>query len=74
VSNGDRVVVWLHGAATYRTTTDEDGRWVVRNVWPGTCIVRPDHRQYSFNPPTQVVRVEAPVAGAAMTATGTAGS
>jgi len=74
VSNGDRVVVWLHGAETYRTTTDEDGRRVVRDVRPGTDIVRPDHRQYSFNPPTQVVRVEAPVAGAAMTATGTARS
>jgi hypothetical protein len=47
---------------------------VVRNVRPGTSIVRPDHRQYSFNPPTQVVRVETPVADAAMTATGTARS
>lgn len=74
MSNGDRVVVWLHGAETHRTTTDEDDRWVVRNVRPGTCIVRPGHRQYSFNPPTQVVRIEAPVVDAAMTATGTARS
>jgi hypothetical protein len=74
VSKGDRVVVWLHGAETYRTTTDEDGRWVVRSVRHGTSIVRPDHRRYSFNPPTQVVRVKAPVADAAMTATGTARS